>query len=144
VSIVEPCQYALYASGRYGTVKPLYLHRLQLHNLSYYIKYESKIRVLPSEKAREWQWKKGAGNEDFPSSGAATIRRAPQTDNTKPAHRALNELMLDWPRRKNSSRYSSWWTEVEVKMKAKGWQWKNDSGNEYDAFLLHSSRSPNG
>jgi len=51
--------------------------------------------------------------------------------------------LLSWPhtivgggRRKNSSRYSNWRTEVEVKIKAKGWQWKKDAGNDYDAFLL--------
>ena len=51
--------------------------------------------------------------------------------------------LLGWPhtivggvRRKNSSRYSNWRTEVEVKIKAKGWQWKKDAGNEYDVFLL--------
>jgi len=33
-------------------------------------------------------------------------------------------------RRKNSSRYSNCRTEVEVKIKAKGWQWKKDARNE--------------
>ncbi|RPB18890.1 hypothetical protein L211DRAFT_853703 [Terfezia boudieri ATCC MYA-4762] len=35
------------------------------------------------------------GLDDFPASGATVIRRDPQTDDTKPAHKALNELMLD-------------------------------------------------
>jgi len=46
--------------------------------------------------------------------------------------------LLGWPhtivgggRRKNSSRYGSWRTEVEVKIKGKGWQWKKDAGQEY-------------
>ncbi|KAF8426000.1 hypothetical protein EV426DRAFT_710467 [Tirmania nivea] len=61
-----------------------------------------------------------------------------------PANAINNSIdLLGWPhtiggggRRKNSSRYSSWRTEVEVKIKAKGWQWKKDAGNSYDAFLL--------
>lgn len=57
--------------------------------------------------AKGWLWKKDAANlydafiiecislDDFPISGASLIRRTPQTDETKPAHKALNELMLD-------------------------------------------------
>jgi len=52
-------------------------------------------------------------------------------------------ILLGWPqkivgggRRKNSSSYSSGRTEIEVKTKTEGWQWKKDAGNEYDAFLL--------
>ena len=61
-----------------------------------------------------------------------------------PANALNNSIdLLGWAhtivgggRRKNSSRYSNCRTEVEVKIKAKGWQSKKDSGNEYDAFLL--------
>ena len=55
--------------------------------------------------------------------------------------------LLGWPqmfvgrgRRKNSSRYANWRTKVEVKIKAKGWQWKKDAGNEYDVFLMECVR----
>jgi len=66
-------------------------------------------------KAKGWQWKKDAGNEynaflmecvgldDFPSSGASIIRR-PQTEDTKAAHKALNELMLDCYKKVRESR----------------------------------------
>ena len=55
------------------------------------------------EQHRRWLWKKDGGNQynafvkeciglaDFLVSVAATIRR-PQTDETKPFHKALNEL----------------------------------------------------
>jgi len=47
-----------------------------------------------------------------------------------PANAINNSIdLLGWPhtivgggRRKDSSRYSNWRTEVEVKIKAKGWQ----------------------
>jgi hypothetical protein len=67
-------------------------------------------------KAKGWQWKKDAGNqydafllecvglEDFPVSGAAIIRRNPKTEDTKPTHKALNELMLDCFKKVRESR----------------------------------------
>ncbi|RPB18289.1 hypothetical protein L211DRAFT_854255 [Terfezia boudieri ATCC MYA-4762] len=42
--------------------------------------------------------------DDFPASGAAVIRRDPKTDDTKPAHKALNELMLDCFKKVRESR----------------------------------------
>ena len=57
-------------------------------------------------KGKGWKKKTEAGNqydafvlecvdlEDFPVSAASTIRR-PRTNDTEPAHKALNELMLD-------------------------------------------------
>ncbi|KAF8437826.1 hypothetical protein BGX38DRAFT_1273856 [Terfezia claveryi] len=42
--------------------------------------------------------------DDFPASGAAVIRRDPQTDDTKPTYKALNELMLDCFKKVRESR----------------------------------------
>ena len=39
-------------------------------------------------------------------------------------------------RRKNAQKYSNWRNEVETKIKTKGWLWKKDGGNLYDAFVL--------
>lgn len=39
-------------------------------------------------------------------------------------------------RRKNSQRYTNWRSDVETKIRAKGWLWKKDAGNRYDAFAL--------
>ena len=61
-----------------------------------------------------------------------------------PAHAINNSIdTLGWPhtivqggRRKNSPRYSNWRNEVEQKIRGKGWLWKKDGGNLYDAFVL--------
>jgi hypothetical protein len=61
-----------------------------------------------------------------------------------PPHAINNSIdTLGWPhttvqggRRKNSPRYSSWRSEVEQKIRGKGWLWKKDGGNLYDAFVL--------
>lgn len=61
-----------------------------------------------------------------------------------PAHAINNSIdTLGWPhtiiqggRRKNSPRYSNWRSEVEQKIRGKGWLWKKDGGNQYDAFVL--------
>ncbi|KAF8422129.1 hypothetical protein BGX38DRAFT_1279902 [Terfezia claveryi] len=42
--------------------------------------------------------------DDFPASGAAVIRRDPQTDDMKPAYKALNELILDCFKKVRESR----------------------------------------
>ena len=67
-------------------------------------------------KGNGWLWKKDAGNgydafvlqcvrlDDFPVSGASRIRRTPKTDDTKPAHKAINELMLDCFKKVRESR----------------------------------------
>ncbi|KAF8426777.1 hypothetical protein BGX38DRAFT_1301530 [Terfezia claveryi] len=72
-------------------------------------------------RAKGWQWKKNEGNDyavfqiecvgldDFPASGATVIHRDPQMDDTKPTHKALNELMLDcfkkvWESRRKQKR----------------------------------------
>ncbi|KAF8424471.1 hypothetical protein BGX38DRAFT_1279386 [Terfezia claveryi] len=74
-------------------------------NSSRYTSWRNEVEVRI--RAKGWQWKKDRGNDcaafqmecvgldDFPASGAAVIRRDLQTDDTKPTHKALNELMLD-------------------------------------------------
>ena len=59
-------------------------------------------------KGNRWLWKQDAGNrydafvlqcvglEDFSISGASLIRRTHKTDDTKPAHKGINELMLNY------------------------------------------------
>ena len=42
--------------------------------------------------------------DDFPVFGASLIRRTPKTDDTKPAHKAINELMLDCFKKVSESR----------------------------------------
>ena len=58
-------------------------------------------------KAKGWLWKKDAGNaldafilecialSDFPVPAASLIKIRPPTDNTKPSHKAVNELIID-------------------------------------------------
>ena len=58
-------------------------------------------------KAKGWLWKKDAGNtldafilecialDEFPVPAASLIRITPPTDNTKPSHKAVNELLID-------------------------------------------------
>ena len=67
---------------------------------SWHSAVETKIR------ANKWLWKKDAGNgydalviecvklEDFPSSGASVIQRK-LADDTRPAHKAVNKLLID-------------------------------------------------
>ncbi|RPB18877.1 hypothetical protein L211DRAFT_853688 [Terfezia boudieri ATCC MYA-4762] len=44
------------------------------------------------------------GLDDFPASGAAVIRQDPKTDDTKPGHKALNELILNCFKKVRESR----------------------------------------
>ena len=74
-------------------------------NSSRYFNWRNEVETLT--KGKGWLWKKDAGNQydafvlqcvrldDFPVSGASLIRFTPKTDDTKPAHKAINELMLD-------------------------------------------------
>jgi len=67
-------------------------------------------------KAKGWQWKKDSGLEhnaflmecvrvaDFPSSGAATLRRSLPTGDTRTSYKALKELMLDCFKKVRESR----------------------------------------
>ena len=64
-----------------------------------------------------------------------TMSTAPNAINTSIdilgwTHKKVNR------KRKNLQRYSNWQTEVELKIKAKGWLWKHDAGNTLDAFIL--------
>ena len=70
-------------------------------NSSLYSNWRTEVEV--KIKAKGWQWKKDAGLDNFTSSGASIIRR-PQADDTKPAHEALNELMLDCFKKVRESR----------------------------------------
>ena len=47
-----------------------------------------------------------------------------------------HHTIVDGGRRKNSARYRNWRSEVEEKIKAKGWLWRKDWGKQYDPFLL--------
>ncbi|RPB22309.1 hypothetical protein L211DRAFT_850629 [Terfezia boudieri ATCC MYA-4762] len=83
-------------------------------NSSRYTTWRNEVEVRI--RAKGWQWKKDGGNDydgflmecvgldDFPASGAAVIRWDPKTDDTKPAHKALNELMLDCFKKVRESR----------------------------------------
>jgi len=74
-------------------------------NFAKYGSWRSEVEV--QIRGKGWQWKKDGSNdydellmecvglEDFPSLGATLIRWNPKTDDTKPAHKALKELMLD-------------------------------------------------
>lgn len=74
-------------------------------NSQKYLNWRSEVETKIRSKG--WQWKKDGGTlydafvmecvalPEFPVSGASIIRRNLKTEDTKPAHKALNELMLD-------------------------------------------------
>ena len=76
--------------------------------------WRSEVETLI--KANGWLWKTDAGNgydafvlqyvglDDCPVFGASLIRRTPKTDDTKPAYKAINELILNCFKKVRESR----------------------------------------
>ena len=69
--------------------------------------YNWRSQVEQKIRAKGWLWKKDGRNlyntfiiesinlADFPVSATTTIKLTPKTDDPKPTHKALNELIMD-------------------------------------------------